>query len=500
MAVRTATYAFTTAYGGGASVLGGSGKTPYHVTNLNDSGSGSFRQAAADAVSNGGGHIIFDVGGTIELQSTLQIGSDGTSANNITISGHTAPDPGITICGGDLIFRNAHHIIVRYIRVRNDNNTTNTDTIQNASCTNMIFDHVSATWGRDEVIDFRKANTVNITVQKCLFAESKTGCLLGDTADFNSCEDMSWLSNAMYNISHRFPNPYSDGRVDVDNNVIFNHQDRLCRTSGDVQLNYRNNLIIGGVYLSSIDPGDGIATTSSGTKGKSNCLNTSYTGARVYTDGNKVIKTDSTVLISKTQDDWDNGLWHDWSEYLNESGWPTLKATETLRTGTAHAAIGRAHTLTDVDSLLTTVMDDVGAYKTLNADGSVTTSRDNVDTTIRSNILGMSASSFNEDDFSGSSHWTTFWNSVSSTPTGTRPGGYYSTNAHIPETWGQANITGFDADSHNDLAPSGYTWMEEFLNQVDGEAGGSGNTLNDLSESERNMGKRRLVKMTKLGL
>ena len=84
--------AFPGAEGFGANSIGGRGGTLIEVTNLNDSGPGSFR-AAVEA--SGPRIVVFRVGGTIELQSSLIITNP-----YITIAGQTAPGGGITLKNG----------------------------------------------------------------------------------------------------------------------------------------------------------------------------------------------------------------------------------------------------------------------------------------------------------------------------------------------------------------------------------------------------------------
>src|SRR5687768_17151012 len=59
----------------------------YIVSNLNDSGPGSFR----DAVSQPGRVVVFTVGGIINLASDIVV------APNTTIAGQTAPGDGIVL-------------------------------------------------------------------------------------------------------------------------------------------------------------------------------------------------------------------------------------------------------------------------------------------------------------------------------------------------------------------------------------------------------------------
>ena len=101
--------AFPGAEGGGMYATGGRGGKIYHVTNLNSSGTGSFR----DAVSGSNRIVVFDVGGTIDLG-----GKDVVCKGNITIAGQTAPGGhGITLRNGK-IGMGGDNIIVRFISSR----------------------------------------------------------------------------------------------------------------------------------------------------------------------------------------------------------------------------------------------------------------------------------------------------------------------------------------------------------------------------------------------
>src|SRR5215475_10110190 len=82
--------------------------TIYHVTNLNDSGAGSFR----DAVSGSNRIVVFDVGGYIHLTSAV------SAQSNLTILGQTAPGDGIGIYGAEVSFFGRSNDIVRYVRFR----------------------------------------------------------------------------------------------------------------------------------------------------------------------------------------------------------------------------------------------------------------------------------------------------------------------------------------------------------------------------------------------
>src|SRR5205823_3822075 len=107
--VADATPAFPGAEGFGANAAGGRGGTIVHVSNLNDSGSGSLRTAVSVANRT----VVFDVSGTIDLASDLKI-----TKSNITVAGQTAPGDGITLKRRLFSVENTHDVIVRFIRCR----------------------------------------------------------------------------------------------------------------------------------------------------------------------------------------------------------------------------------------------------------------------------------------------------------------------------------------------------------------------------------------------
>lgn len=211
--------AFPGAEGYGKWTVGGRGGRVLTVTNLNDSGEGSFR----DAVEQTGARIVvFAVDGTIELKSPLRINND-----SITIAGQSAPGDGICLKDYPLVV-NASNVIVRYIRVRvGDRYRLDSDGVGGGRYgqKNVILDHLSVSWSIDECLSIYK--TENLTVQWCLVAHS--------------------LNTSVHTKgNHGFGGIWGGYKATFHHNLLANHASRNPRFSsvdGTKWVDYRNNVV-----------------------------------------------------------------------------------------------------------------------------------------------------------------------------------------------------------------------------------------------------------------
>jgi len=209
--------AFPGAQGFGRFATGGRGGSVYHVTNTNDSGAGSFRTGATTPNST----IVFDVGGVIRISNVVAV------ANNVTIAGQTAPGGGITIYGHRLSYSGANNTITRFIRVRMGNHANglsapatgdNNDSITIANGHDMIFDHLSVSWGQDETFSISGSNPTNITIQNTIVSQG----LLSHSAGglIQTVGGVSILRS--FYIDSVTRNPKVKGVNEYVNNVIYN--------------------------------------------------------------------------------------------------------------------------------------------------------------------------------------------------------------------------------------------------------------------------------------
>ncbi len=144
-----------------------------HVTNLNDSGAGSLREAVK---ARGPRIVVFDVSGYIELQTRIVI-----TEPFVTIAGQTAPSPGISLKGAGVQIE-THDVLVQHIRVRvgddpkgpkpdsRDGFTIKTNGSLGTTY-NVVIDHVSVSWAVDENMSTWKHYVHDVTVTNSIISE-----------------------------------------------------------------------------------------------------------------------------------------------------------------------------------------------------------------------------------------------------------------------------------------------------------------------------------------
>jgi hypothetical protein len=160
--------AFPGAEGFGQYTTGGRGGQVYVVSNLNDRGPGSLRDAVSGKVPR---MVVFAVSGTIHLESPLSIKS------NVTIAGQSAPGGGICVADHPVSL-GGNNIIVRYLRFRMGDRYQNKGMVDGAGSDdafsgtrrkNIIVDHCSLSWSTDEVLSVYAGDST--TLQWNLIAE-----------------------------------------------------------------------------------------------------------------------------------------------------------------------------------------------------------------------------------------------------------------------------------------------------------------------------------------
>ena len=336
--------AFPGAEGHGRYVTGGRGGKVVHVTNLNDSGTGSFREA----VKSGKRIIVFDVAGVIALKSDLKI------ADNITILGQTAPSPGITL--RYYTVQPGSNNIIRFLRIRRGeekNINDGADASWQRNKTGIIFDHCSFSWSIDEVASFYDNN--NFTMQWCTVAESLTnpghskgahgyggiwggklasfhhnfvGHLMNRGPRFNGARYgwTGYTSNKDY-ATYKWKNTMQAENVDFRNCVMYNAQGTCYGGPGGGQINIVNNYYKAGPSHSlksttlnglkvSVSSGkergnqDRITQVTVSTSGNSDSSHPEFYGmtSRYFINGNTTETTKGSVTKNK---DWKGVIYDD---------------------------------------------------------------------------------------------------------------------------------------------------------------------------------------------
>ena len=325
--------AFPGAEGHGRYVTGGRGGVVKHVTNLNNSGTGSFRWAVSGSEKK---IVVFDVAGVIPLDADVTIGA------NTTIAGQTAPYPGITLRYRTL--RISNNVIMRYIRARRGqekDHNDGADAIWDRQKTGIILDHCSFSWSIDEVASFYDNN--NFTMQWCTIAESLNNAghgkgahgyggiwggklasfhhnLIAHTSNrsprFNGARYgwTGYTNNYLYD-EYQWENPAQAENVDFRNCVMYNNAGDCYGGPGGGQINIVNNYYKGGPATSK-SKAQQVTKVTVSTASNSDDKHPEYYGmtSRYYISGNTTETKEADGGVITENRDWD-GVTYDGGVY-----------------------------------------------------------------------------------------------------------------------------------------------------------------------------------------
>jgi hypothetical protein len=425
--------AFPTAEGYGRFARGGRGGVVVHVTNLNDSGPGSFRSAIETEV--GPRTIVFDIGGVIPLASRLTL-----AQNYVTVAGQTAPGKGIVIRAAPFGASGAHDAVIQDVRVRLGAGITY-DGMGLAGSEHCIVDHCSISWTIDE--SFSSRNGKNITLQRTFISEALNvaghmnyppgtahgyaASISGDIGSFHHnllahCDGRNWSLAGGLDAGGNFA-----GRLDIFNNVVYNWRDRAT-DGGAHQVNFVAN------YYK-----PGAATTFFF------ALNAQYDmfpGTQQYYFANNVMPGhfDETTQTAGGEV---TGTPNGYSPWVTAPFFPSYATTQSA--GDAYKS----------------VLSDVGCTQPVFDDHDVRVVKETLNGTFtyRGSVSGLPGLPDNEADVGG----------YESYPTTTRASSWDSDGDGLPDWWetsfglNPASPSGSFADSNADTDMNGFTQLDDYL-------------------------------------
>lgn len=355
--------AFPGAEGFGRYVTGGRGGTVYHVTNLNDSGTGSLREALG---KSGKRTIVFDVSGTIKLKSDIKV-----SKGDVTVAGQTAPGDGITLANYT-INMSANNVIIRFIRSRRGNAVDineGADAIWGRQRSNIILDHCSFSWSIDEVASFY--DNRNFTMQWCTIAEALNNAGHGKGAHgyggIWGGKGASFHHNLLIHLNNRvprfngaryawsgydtskYPNTIQAERVDFRNCVMYNWGSGGCYGGpGGGYINMVNNYYKAGPGTKNKTRVTQVSKSDSGNGGDNPFPD--YT-SRYYINGNYVTAAGASAAN------------YDWKGVVYDSGIPTVNGERCMNDNKNYYGEGAGYVKIKLDEPI-----DAGEVTTHNAE------------------------------------------------------------------------------------------------------------------------------------
>lgn len=409
--------AFPGGEGWGSTTIGGRGGTVIKVTNTNDSGSGSLRAALT---ASGPRIVIFTIGGTISLTSDIVVRNP-----YLTVAGQTAPGGGIQIRNYALRIV-THDVIIRGLRWRAGpaSGSNNGDCISvegQPGSYNVIVDHNSLYWALDEIATAYWEGQDNVTWSWNVIAEP-----LHNNPACPTCIGFGMLQSGGHHM----------GKITAHHNLFAHSADRtpmICENtdSGEVINNVMYNygwqgsrtfdkaVYIGNHFIAGADsPNEKPIVVEAGT-----CtVGPTLTNSSVYVSHN--------IGYGRTTD-----TGNEWN---------------IVRTSSQYQALSPVFKVSNV------TVDDVSTLKSklLASVGATAPSRDSADIRIINDVNNITGRVITDPSDVGG--WPTL--AAGTAPTDSDGDG-------IPDSWEIAHgLNPNNAADASSYAPSGYQWIEEYIN------------------------------------
>lgn len=441
--------AFPGAEGFGKFTTGGRGGQVKIVSNLNDKGPGSFRQAAEAKEAR---IVVFTVSGTIHLESPLSIKGD------VTIAGQTAPGDGICIADHPVML-GGDNIIVRYLRFRMGDKYQNKgmvdggggdDAFGGTRRSHIVIDHCSVTWSTDECFTIYGGDSS--TVQWNIIAEPLNYSYHFETGD----KDFE---------RHGYGGIWGGKHLSAHHNLFAHCVSRNPRFNGARLgataefVDYRNNVIYnwGG---NNVYGGEG---------GQYNIVNNYY---RYGPATNKSVRH-RIVNPSKQEKPFiDFGKYFVNGNYVDESTEVTKNNLLGVHPGNNASSAEKEQMIVKnaFDALPVTTQSAGDAYQTVLAKAGASFSRDTLDQRIINDVKNRTGKII--DVQGGFPHGTAFELTVNAWPKlASKPAAKDSDQDGMPDTWEQINkLDPGKADAAGYNLHRQYTNIEMYINSLTANA------------------------------
>jgi len=462
--------AFPGAEGYAKYVTGGRGGKVIHVTNLNATGEGSL----AAALENGGQTdepriIVFDVAGTIDISGKAIYKK---TYKNVTIAGQTAPGEGITLTGENFYLSHSENIIIRYVHFRHGQATAKDDSFFAENCKYIMIDHCSFTYGSDEDCSARWTN--NMTVQWSIITSGVRTHSMGGLQEWSTAT----IHHCLWG-NQNDRNPKAKGIMDWTNNVLYNWGEYPFVAGGNSGGQGWGN-VVNNYYIAGLD-----------TKNPYRTVVRSNGKYFLYLGGNLLDSNQNGVLDGvNTGVDMIGPASTD-TKYPERFTFPNDPSIPLVLIKNRMNMVSLDH-IDTAEEAYAKVVEFSGASVYHNQDGTTKLNHDAIDAEILDGVRNQTGKillhNAESHDAEGNRFDQAYLSSREQIDVNDQSSPWYRPDADqdgMPDAWETAHgLDPNNAEDRNGTAPSGYTWLEEYLNELaaPGFPGENYNTARILAE------------------